>query len=543
MTADVVIQDARSRLGALLEPIAGGVGADVSYDEIFENLKNEVDKLQSLAGLKPDWGAVASTADEILTDKSKDFRVAVYYAAAKSQLDGLPGLLDGLLLIRELSNAFWEPMYPSLKRPKARGNLMGWYSDLAAPPLEAYRPTSGDGAVATALDEVSRAIDDELRQRLGEAYPGMGALRSSIRNLLQNVPKDAPPAAAPPPPAPRPQAQAPAAQTAAPTYADVPAATSGGGPGLASIVDAGSAASAVSQCALLLARAGDTLRAADPTDPAAYRISRTGFWLEVAASPPAEGGATLVPPPPGGYRERFDALIAAENWLGVLAAADEIASEYILWLDPHRFAANAMDRLGATFSNAKKALLREVGVLLLRVPSLPSLAFNDGTPFADGQTKMWIDAEVKTAVGSGSDSAGGASAGGAMDGPTQEARALAASGKLDEAVAVVTKAAATAPSQSERFRGRLALAKLCLDAEQFAVARAQLEGLDKVAEQYRLAEWEPALCADLYAALYRAHRGLNRGEEVPADARQREAAAFDKLCQLDAAAALKLSSG
>ena len=36
------------------------------------------------------------------------------------------------------------------------------------------------------------------------------------------------------------------------------------------------------------------------------------------------------------------------------------------------------------FINAKKTLLREIAVMLLRVPTLPNLKYNDGTPFADG---------------------------------------------------------------------------------------------------------------------------------------------------------------
>ncbi|HVY44363.1 MAG TPA: type VI secretion system domain-containing protein, partial [Minicystis sp.] len=295
---------------------------------------------------------------------------------------------------------------------------------------------------------------------------------------------------------------------------------------------------------LLLNRVGDAIRAADPGNPLAYRYARTGYWLEVAQTPTAENGVTLVPPPPDGIRSQLDAMMAAENYLGVINAADEAASTFILWLDPHRYIANAMDRLGAIFINAKKALVREVAILLARVPSLPTLSFNDGTPFADGSTKMWLEAEVATALGGAGKSDGGAANGGSgfLDAPLAEAKTLAASGKLPDAIELVAKAAAAAPSGADRFRGRLAVAKLCLQAGQFAIARAQLEGLVWLTEQHKLAEWEPGLCAELYSALYAAHRGINRGEEVAPEARAREALAFERLCQLDAGAALKLSA-
>ena len=71
-------------------------------------------------------------------------RIARSYAAAKSQTDGLLGLLDGLVLIQELCAAFWEKMYPSLKRPRARGNLTGWYADVAVTALANFQPTAKD---------------------------------------------------------------------------------------------------------------------------------------------------------------------------------------------------------------------------------------------------------------------------------------------------------------------------------------------------------------------------------------------------------------
>src|SRR5262249_7456757 len=154
-------------------------------------------------------------------------------------------------------------------------------------------------------------------------------------------------------------------------------------------------------CSLLLVRAGDALRAADPGNALAYRFGRIGAWLEINQAPPADGGTTLVPSPPSGLRDTFDTMAAAENWLGVIQSADEAAAEYVLWLDPIRYMANAMDRLGAIFINAKKTLLRETAVLLMRVPTLATLSFSDGVPFADGQTKMWIDAEVAPLMSGG----------------------------------------------------------------------------------------------------------------------------------------------
>jgi type VI secretion system protein VasJ len=549
MSADDVIAETKSRIEALIAPIDGGVGTDVSYDTPFELVKNEVDKLQALEGGKVDWGTVASTADEVLSEKSKDFRLALYYSAAKLHLDGLGGLLEGLVLVDSLVTSYWEPMFPALKRPKARGNLCGWYNDLAVARLGAYQPVSSDADVVKAIEQILRNLDGELRDKLGEHYPGMLGLQNLARSLVASLPVEAPP---PPPPSPASSAQ-PAAPSSearpAESYASAPAvqqsfssSPSAAVPDASGITDAASAMDFVEKSGDALVRAGDALRNADATDPFAYRILRVGIWISIQRTPPAEAGRTLVPAPPKFMRTQLDGLIAAENWVQLMHQAEEAAAQYILWLDPHRYLANAMDRAGPNFLNAKKAVIRELGILLLRAPKIETLEYSDGTPLADGSTKMWIESEVAPALGGGG-GGGGGSVASFLEAPLQEARSLAGGGKLPEAIDVITKAANAAPSGVDRFRGRLAVAKLCLQAEQFSVARAQLEGLASLVEHHRLTDWEPDLCADVYSALYAAHKAQNRGDEVAPEARLREAAAFERLCQLDAGAAIKLSTG
>ena len=73
---DPLIAASAQRIADLLEPINGGVGEDVSYDEKFDEIKNETEKLSSLSGETCDWSSIAVTSEEILQEKSKDFRVA-----------------------------------------------------------------------------------------------------------------------------------------------------------------------------------------------------------------------------------------------------------------------------------------------------------------------------------------------------------------------------------------------------------------------------------------------------------------------------------
>src|SRR5580692_1176151 len=107
MAVDDLINETKAKLEALLAPIDGGAGADISYDEAFEKVKAEVEKLTSMSGGKVDWHAISASSEELLTDKGKDFRVALYYAAARANIEGVAGLFDGLVVLSGLVEGFW----------------------------------------------------------------------------------------------------------------------------------------------------------------------------------------------------------------------------------------------------------------------------------------------------------------------------------------------------------------------------------------------------------------------------------------------------
>jgi len=316
----------------------------------------------------------------------------------------------------------------------------------------------------------------------------------------------------------------------------------------ASIADAESAMNLLEQVSNLLMRAGDVLRVSDPTSAFAYRVSRIGLWLLMQQDPPSEGGQTYLPSPPDHVRAALEGMLEASNWDGLLGSIDEVVAEHRLWLDPHRYASAALDNLG--YADAKTAYLKELALLLQRAPELATLTFNDGVPFADEQTRAWIDAEVRPMLGAGGGARPSGGAGGAPAGKGFRAleKAVADAGTLIEngdplgAIQAVAKVSGQAVTPVDKFRSRLAIAQICLQIGQLAIARAQLDGLERMARQHRLDEWDPELCAELYGALYSALRGLNAGYEPTEEARKRENEVFERLCELDAAAAFRLST-
>jgi type VI secretion system protein ImpA len=61
-----------------------------------------------------DWPAVIKIATEALVTKTKDLQLAVWLVEALVKHHGFPGLRDGLRLLRELQEHFWDSLYPEI---------------------------------------------------------------------------------------------------------------------------------------------------------------------------------------------------------------------------------------------------------------------------------------------------------------------------------------------------------------------------------------------------------------------------------------------
>jgi type VI secretion system protein ImpA len=60
----------------------------------------------------PDWKPVREVGGKLLTSQAKDLEVAAYMIEALLRLDGFVGLRDGFRLARELTEKYWEGLYP-----------------------------------------------------------------------------------------------------------------------------------------------------------------------------------------------------------------------------------------------------------------------------------------------------------------------------------------------------------------------------------------------------------------------------------------------
>jgi type VI secretion system protein VasJ len=294
---------------------------------------------------------------------------------------------------------------------------------------------------------------------------------------------------------------------------------------------------AVAAVGKTLREIAQVLRHADPAQAQSYRLHRVGLWLPVKQAPPVVDGRSRLPPPGADDKKRLERLASGRQWVDLVEAAEGLTAKHLFWFDPHRMIAQAMEQLGALFMQANETVSSEVAAFCARIPDVSKGKFNDGTPFADPATESWLQEHALGSGGGGASSVAVSEEDAEIAKRFDEARDLIKQGRLPEGLSLATQLATRGPDARTRFKSRLEIAQMAVLGGQPKVGLAILASLSAEADEHRLEEWEPSLCAQVYSTQVAGLRALDPKERVAED----DKALFRKLSRLDPASALRLS--
>lgn len=173
---------------ALLAAVSGPspCGDDLSFSSEFDAIQEmrraddpTLDQGEWVTALKSaDWSGVLAQCEQLLSQRTKDLRVAAWLTDARARLVGYAGLADGLTLYRRLCEGFWDDLHPRIEDGDAeqRGGSLRWLLaqvESLAPCLPVLRDGTqvyslSDMAAAQAL---SRSLDPA-----GDAPSGNGRI-------------------------------------------------------------------------------------------------------------------------------------------------------------------------------------------------------------------------------------------------------------------------------------------------------------------------------------------------------------------------------
>lgn len=456
------------------------LAADITGLPEYEALETEMAKLASAGEAGSlDWDAAERLARN-LAARGRDLKVSGYLCAILARNRRQEGLAEGLRAYRALLEEAWETLTPA--RVRARRNAVQWLLDRLLQTGAAWPPATWPREARQALMADLRAIDAFLGDHLEDA-PLMHTFIQQAGGWVMEAAEAEP--AAPPVPA----FTAPAPEPPPETAAADPAQALG---------------TALAHCG----QAAGILLEADPADPVPYVLNRMAAWLPVRNLPPAEAGRTRIPAPSAQTFEALAAARAAGNARIILLRAEALLGDHIFWLDLNRLAVTALDQLG--HGEAARRAEAETRAFVARMPGVETLAFADGTPFADPAHRAWLrppaarPLSVEEAGETGPD----------LDRLGRESLAGGRRG----------------------FRARIALCALLVREGKGRAAGALARDLLASLERLDLAAWEPALAVEaLRAALdgFQAE-GLDPAHPLPQSA-------YQQLVPLDPAQALDLA--
>ncbi|MBN4832548.1 type VI secretion system protein TssA [Enterobacter hormaechei] len=492
LQADTLAPQAQSRLTLWenwLKPVSAGnpAGDDPGYDDDFQQMREEVNRLSGA-----DTELIIQLAEKLLTTTTKDIRVATYYAWARLHRDGESGLADGLELLAGLLQRFGSQLHP--QRGRSRKAALEWLgSSRMLDSLSRYPEVTRDDAerIAGALWLAEQAVaqtDAADRPQLSALY---GALET---RLLKSGGPDA----------------------VMPQNAceDSQASTPGNVPSLAGIA---SGQELLTQARIL----ADYLRHQPDGWLSAHRLIKNLRHDTLHQLPPLQAdGRTRIEPPKPEHRAQLKRLYLQQSWRELMEEADSLLSRGAnhLWLDVQWYLHQALVKSGR---EAEAAIIQaDLKGLLSRLAGLETLAFNDGTPFADEVTLNWIQQQVTdNPAGWQEDPAAGSATAAGDDDILQlepEALTLADSEGTEAALAWLQNRPGITTSRS-RWLLRLLMARIAEQTGKNELALHLLGELDGHATGITLTHWEPGLLFEVKARrlkLLRMKAGRSEAEKI-----------------------------
>jgi type VI secretion system protein VasJ len=515
-------------------------GSDARYEPEYEQLQAEIDKLSvpSASG-GVDWKKVSDLAALILDKKSKDLLVASYLAVSQVHLRQIHGFADGLTVIHDLIDQYWGNLFPAKKRMRGRLGAIEWWIEKTETALEGIKP---DPVAAEKLEGINMTLS-RIDALIQEYFPEPPLLRP-IQRVIDKIPslseekREAEPTPDAEPAQTKPLSESePETEIVRETPKAAPATTEP--EPLATEQDAQRLINAglqkIRQAAAFLLEIG-------PMNPTAFRYRRITAWSPILALPPESNGQTQIPSPAPQIRQALMDLKDKGNWNALITSAEQSLSQYFFWFDLNRFVSESLVSLGESYRSSHEAVCQETSFFLHRLPGAADLAFSDGTPFADPETKEWLES---IALGGGTltpDSVQRMEIGGEeedgdkhMANTLEKAQELAKKKRLLDAVQLIQAEIKNCFSQKEVLIWRFALCRMLIGSKRSDMALPHLDLILNDIEAYRLENWEPQLALEGLKLLW---TGYNNHTDKTF--KRNAEAILSRITRLDSVEALKL---
>jgi type VI secretion system protein VasJ len=516
------------------EPVSADnpAGSDIRYDPEFEELQAEIDKLSSPTTIETmDWGKVARLSSEILAQKSKDLRVASYLSIALIYTQQIEGFAGGLRVYLDLLEQFWENLFPLKARMRGRVMALEWWLEKTETALNQMKKTSIAREQINLIRDTAEKIDQFLQHNIEEhlSLSPVYEFLNSLDALSEEQPGEKVHA----------QASPEAAKQGVPVSA-----TEVKEEGLIEAISTPREAEQVLNFAVRkMSDVATYFWQQDISNPMLYRLDRITAWMTVGELPPSTDTQTRIPPPAAQVKNILDDLKNRGDHESLLKVVEEKLSQFIFWIDLNRLAAEALSALGDKYERANQAVCQETALFIHRLPGLEELAFSDGTPFADHETRQWLKMISLSATSEPSESAAitesdVSSEGVMIQQEMKEAQALIRKKKLIEAIDRIQQKIHQSFSRKEKLLWRLALSQLFINNNKPQFLIPHLEQIMTDIDMFKLEEYDPLFALKCLKLVW-------QGFHLQSDQTSKDKAGetLQRIARIDMAEMIRLGKG
>lgn len=470
------------------------VGEDPGYDDDFQRMREEVNKLSGA-----DVDLVAQLAQRLLQQSCKDLRVATYYLWARLHRDGEAGLAEGLNLLAALMERYACDILPV--RANSRRMALEWLAGnrvLASLSLYPQVVKAEAERTVAALVWLEAGLGDwpeDQRPQLDALYSTLEARLAVSGGVDAIVPQ---------------------------TSTDAPVGGKSVGPSPSPITSGRDLLDSGRGLATYLREQPEGWLAA-------HRIMKSLRWDTVHQVPPHDAqGVTRLAPPRGEYRAQLKRLHLQQNWNELIDQAEGMYAEGVnhFWLDLQWYLHQALSKSAEPQNSWADVVKQDLGMLLQRLPGLEMLHWNDGSAFADETTRDWINQLVTgNRQGQWLPAAAPATSTGTCELLALEPEALAQADAdgVEQALAWLASRP-DAQTGRQRWLLRLLMARVAEQCGKAELAIHLFTELDTAAQRHTFADWEPDLLFEVKARLLKLLRSKAQRNDAdrPALARQME---------------------
>ncbi|WP_311748247.1 type VI secretion system protein TssA [Proteus penneri] len=345
------------------------VGDDPSYEDDFERMKEEVNKLSGA-----DTELICLLAEKLLLNTCKDMRVVTYYIWARLHKEGEHGLADSLGLLAGLLIRYHDTLLPS--RATSRKSALEWLSGQRVLDSLSLYPEVDQNEFSRIIALLA-TIETELGTWNETEKPQFSGLYQALEKRLAQsggtnslVPQNI--------------------SRTDPTY------NSSTSPSISQstpIETIQSGRELLEQSKML----ANYLRNQSHGWLAGHRLMKVVRWDTIHQLPPQDQqGRTRLSPPRTDARAQLKRLYLQQSWGELAEQADKLFAEGVnhFWLDVQWYLYQALSKSPAPWNAWSDIIKNDLKQFLTRLPDLEKLSWEDGTPFADEVTLSWIKQQV-----------------------------------------------------------------------------------------------------------------------------------------------------